>query len=218
MENQPTLRPQVSIFGYGSLMNKESTLKTLPSASNFAPAILQGYQRAFHLVSISGLRSGRANLDTKEMAALSIYPAGDDQFVYGCVFDIEEADLVDYFDREHRYKPMQVTVKLINASYKEAYTVISQTDEEYINKVGNDYYQENITKYYSGRLWDRTDILPMTWYLELVLFAAIDIGHKEWLDSFLNDTLMADLQTTVRTYIYSDDKFSNLTAIISRIA
>ena len=113
--NVQTSNAMVTIFGYGSLMNIQSKLRTMPSATQFRPATLPDYQRVFSLVSISSIRNGLANFETNEIAALAICPiirstpsdsASSKHCVHGILFDIPEDELEAYFDREHRYKLM----------------------------------------------------------------------------------------------------------------
>ena len=147
----------ISIFGYGSLMNVVSAKRTMPNATNFRPGELCGYTRCYNLVSISGIKSGLVNLDTKEMAALSIRKVDnstviDDETndisprVSGIIFDIPEDESIPYFEREHRYKPVQINVteseshRVINV-----WSIIEQTDAEYKTSILNSVSQQLIT-------------------------------------------------------------------------
>ena len=155
-----------SIFGYGSLMSYESVLSTMPSATNFRPATLYGYERIFNLVSIGGIKTGKANWETMEVAALALRKSAskcsslrsEKSYVHGCIFDIPIDELLPYFEREHRYLPVEVTVVCYNYYDKEAsvnndnflsldritgndtylttcWTVIEQTDEDYLSSM-----------------------------------------------------------------------------------
>lgn len=172
----------VSIFGYGSLMNQNSAMNTMPSLINFKKAILHGYRREYSLVSISGLKKGEKD---PYIAALAITQSVNDEIVVGCVFDIPENELQPYFEREARYKPIQVEVDVYNMSdlspkTVQAWTVIEQTDEDYKSKLliqGKSYYDEVGIIYPEGKLWGRKDILPMASYFQLVINAAIHLDH-----------------------------------------
>jgi cation transport regulator ChaC len=199
---EPVSPGYVSIFGYGNLMDLASALRTVPSAKNLRKARLDGYTRMYNLVSVGGIKSGIANQDTKEMAALSIvkkYGA----FVLGCVFEIDASEVENYLYREHRYKVCEVDVfdfqndKLIPAT-----TVISQSDEEYYLKLPKESpeYEEMVGRYYTGSLWGRKDILPMKSYMMNCIIAAYRLGSKEWLDNMLDGTLLADTSTSLRVY------------------
>ena len=116
----------VTIFGYGSLMCPDSSRSTMSDAINFRRGALVGYQREFSLVSISGIRSGVADQDTLEIAALSVRPVNNVDCkaiqnsdkctpsssgrVLGVLFDIPSTQLLPYLEREHRYQVLQVEV------------------------------------------------------------------------------------------------------------
>lgn len=209
------MEKKVTIFGYGSLMLKESALSTMPSLSSFRKARLNGFKRSFGLVSAGAISKGTANMETKEIAALSIEP-DPDHFVLGCIFDIPESELKDYFEREHRYKPMQVEVEIFEPSsiISSCYTVVEQTDEEYKLSLGSDWeseYQLRVGQYYQGPLWGRVDIYPLRNYLGYVFHAALDIGGKDWVDNLLDKSYLADKKTPIRQYLVENsDRFSHI--------
>lgn len=56
---------------------------------------------------------GTANLSTLEMAAVTIRQeeaAGLACTIRGCAFDIPQTELASYFEREHRYRPIEVLI------------------------------------------------------------------------------------------------------------
>ncbi|KAJ1426588.1 hypothetical protein B484DRAFT_450649 [Ochromonadaceae sp. CCMP2298] len=146
LDSGPALGPdRVTIFGYGSLMDASSALRTMPAARNFRRGVLRGFHRRYSLVSVSGIRSGNADLNTLEVAALAIRSGvgrggrgcrgcrnsegccggcggckeaedegaetAAEEMVLGVLFDIPCAQLGPYLEREHRYRPMQVSVQ-----------------------------------------------------------------------------------------------------------
>ena len=190
----------VSIFGYGSLMDVESAMRTMPSLTNFRKGILYGYRREYSLVSISGLKNGAVE---PYVAALAIRKVIDstsitttintsttskeNEKVIGCIFDIPECELEAQFIRESRYCRTQVEV----TSYDEynniisdcvlAWTVIAQTDEDYRASLlkDNKLYEHEVGYIYpQGQLWGRSDILPLPFYFDLVLKAANDLDRS----------------------------------------
>lgn len=197
----------VTIFGYGSLMNIESAMRTMPSLTNFRKGILYGYRREYSLVSISGLKNGAVE---PYVAALAIRKVTDtttatissstttsnvNEKVIGCIFDIPECELEAYFIRESRYCRIQVEV----TSYDEcnnivsdcvvAWTVIEQTDEDYRTSLLRDnklYEQEVGYIYPKGQLWGRSDILPLPSYFDLVLHAANDLDRSHGISNIQN--------------------------------
>lgn len=211
----------VTIFGYGSLMNQYSASVTMPSACNFRAAVLHDYARVFSLVSLSGIRTGKVNLDTKEVAALAIRPVAD-SCVKGCLFDVPEAQLEEYMMREHRYKAIKISANILDTTSNtystttDAWTVVEQTDDDYLKKLGGlDEWHRVVGQYYDGSLWERKDILPMRHYLIMCLKATYDLGGEIWLRNFLDEGYLADGSTTIRTYllsnqdIYSEIVYSN---------
>ena len=193
-------------------MDPSSALRTMPSAINFQPAVLYGYQRIYNLVSISGIRSGLSNLDTREMAALSIRKSCDENDrVMGCVFEIPQSDLAAYFDREHRYKPMEVSISILStaadgtcssssSSYSSVWTVIQQSDEEYQRSMSSEEFRERVLQYYDGQLWGRSDIFPMRSYSNDVIAAAYKLGGSTWVENLLLCTRLADEERTLIDY------------------
>lgn len=194
----------ITIFGYGSLMDFKSAAHTMPTARNFRQGTLSNYQRVFSLVSIGRLRAKTANEVSKEMAALSVVHKNG-CVVHGVLFEIPINELDAYLEREHRYHTIEVDIIPDNnkdsATPVRAWTVVSQTDEEYRTKCGSDEeYYSRVGQYYSGILWGRTDIYPLHSYLVTVLVAAFSLGGITLLDHLLDDTLCADLTTTIRQH------------------
>jgi len=197
----------VTIFGYGSLMNIESAMRTMPSLTNFRKGILKGYRREYSLVSVSGLKNGSIE---PYIAALAIRRKNlidnnndnsnnsnaicntNDEKVIGCIFDIPEYELERYFIRESRYCRIQVEVisydkyNNIISDCVLAWTVVEQTDEDYkagLLRDNKSYEQEVGYIYPNGQLWGRSDILPLPSYFELVLHAANDLDSSHGISS-----------------------------------
>jgi len=212
----------VSIFGYGSLMNIDSAIKTMPSLSNFRLAKLIGYKRIFSLFAVVRLIKGDVDINDIENAGLAIRPNKEEEninnTVFGCVFDILEDELPSYFEREKIYKVKKVPIMTCDFENVTAYTVIEQTDEEYINSFGEQNYDSQIGKYYSGSIWHRKDILPAKKYFEMVCTTAINNQNIELLKNFLDETYLANEITTIREYIFSNkDKYYELICKIIKI-
>ena len=194
----------VTVFGYGSLMDVQSCRKTLPAANNFRKGELCNYRRSYNLVSIGGLKSGRGNLSTLEVAALSIFPCAQST-VLGCLFDIPADELGPYLEREHRYRAVQLEVRDESSPNGTAlaWTVVEQTDTDYAQKVaaeGLD-WEERVGKYYRGQLWGRRDVLPMRGYMGMCVLAANFLGGMEFVNNMLDYTVLADGTTTLRAYL-----------------
>ncbi len=212
----------VSIFGYGSLMSIDSAIKTMPSLSNFRLAKLIGYKRIFSLFAVDRLIKGYTSVNDIENAGLAIRPNKEEEninnTVFGCVFDILEDELPSYFEREKIYKVKKVPVITCDFENVTAYTVIEQTDEEYINTLGKTEYDFQVGKYYSGSIWQRKDILPAKKYFEMVCTAAINTRNIELLKNFLDETYLSDEITTIREYLFSNEnKYYDLICKIIKI-
>ena len=135
----------ISIFGYGSLMNYESVLKTMPNAVNHRLGSLSGYERVFSIISVGRIKAGLANWDTMEVAALAIRPVHNvavaaNAVVRGCIFEIPPEELAALKEREQRYKLAQLSVtdhskppaeRGGKASTTLCYVVLEQSNEEY---------------------------------------------------------------------------------------
>lgn len=214
----------VTIFGVGSLMDVQSTHNTMPSASNFRKGILPHHRRVYSLVSIGGIKSGRAILETNEAAALSARPVHN-SFIKGIVFDIPEGEFPAYLEREHRYRIESIPVLEIPLLQKEhcgesietilkqdfkpvnAFVCLEQTDEEYISSLpgGQEEWNDRVRSHYpDGRLWGRADILPMPRYMTAVMVAASTLG-EEWLKDAVDNTYLVDGITSLRKYV--QDRF-----------
>ena len=196
-------------------MTYQSVLMTMPHALNHRFATLYDYERVFDLVSISGIRTQKANLDTLEMAALSIHPQPHAK-VHGVCFDIPEEELDAYKEREHRYIVKEVLVEEdlnvsdSNTERKDtndksttmttAYTVVQNTDENYFREMPLQEKYERIEQYYNGSLWSRTDIVPLRQYLVNCVIAANAID--ELLETCQNkdkdkeDVKISDIETS----------------------
>lgn len=206
----------LSIFGYGSLMTYSSVLRTMPNAVHHRGGTLQGYSRTFSLVSISGVRSGTADFDTLEVAALGVRPCSSpDAVVRGVLFDIPEDEFAAFVEREHRYRVLKLPVIDADAYAKdsdgivEAWVVVEQTDEQYRGTMSSDEYESRVGRYYSGQLWGRPDIKPMREYLSNCIIAAdavdTELGQHDnaHLTNFLDECLLANGATSIREYVFA---------------
>ena len=207
----------------GSLMSVTSSLRTMPSATCFRPAILYDYERIFNLVSVSGIRTGLANWNTMEVSALAIRPCIG-SLVRGVCFEIPENELASYFDREHRYLAKRVCVSIddnleqLDGSSmspqfvsKSCWTVIEQTDETYRASMDATEWHERVGQYYDGVLWGRDGVLPMREYLRMCLNAAWELGGRLWLHNMLDEARLGDGSTTIRDYVLQhSERFEDL--------
>ena len=201
-----TVAASQTIFGYGSLMEEPSVLRTCPSATHHRPGMLEGWRRVFSLVSISGTRNGAADHSTGEVAALAIKPAAGHR-VNGVLFDIPLEELDAYKVREARYKFVKVRVTDAQSTVDDVLVCVEQTDAEYRATMPNDVYEEHVGQFYQGQLWGRPDILPQRQYLVKCIEAAtgMDGGGTSgkgpvYTRNLLEGCVLTD-GSTVRDYI-----------------
>lgn len=204
--------PKVSVFGYGSLMDESSALRTMSSMSNFRQGTLLNHVRVFTLASLSGIKMFS---DTKEFALMAIRPA-DTFCVKGSIFDIEAGQLESYFRREFPYKPQKVVVQVDSSHTCECWTVLENSDDEYTSKFTveqHEWFQRN----YHGSMWGRTDIFPMRDYLNRVIAAAHSLGGDDWMENILHETILAD-GSTLKHYLQTyPSRFNYLLATFPSI-
>ena len=208
-------------------MSVTSSLRTMPSATCFRPAILHDYERIFNLVSVSGIRTGLADWNTMEVSALAIRP-NTGSIVRGVCFYIPENELASYFDREHRYLAKRVCVTIDDnleqlhdnsipspLVSKSCWTVIEQTDEIYRASIDTTEWHDRVGQYYQGVLWGRDGILPMREYLRMCLNAAWELGGLLWLNNMLDEGRLADGCTSIREYVQRHpERFEDLIPLL----
>ena len=97
----------ITLFGYGSLMNKESLKQTIPNATNFRPAKLFGFIRVFNFPSPFRL----SEIDGKPCAVLNIEKSEWNEYINGICFDINDKDLQKFMEREKGYELVKVNVE-----------------------------------------------------------------------------------------------------------
>ena len=106
-----TLRMDLYVFGYGSLMNPMSLARTLPREHTFHPATLPGYKR-------------RMNLRYKDHLFLNIVPR-EDSAVDGLLIPVNENELETLKIREQGYDCVDVTELLKHMVMGTAYAFIA---------------------------------------------------------------------------------------------
>lgn len=192
-------------------MNQASTIRTMPSATNLRTGILQDYQRLFNLVSIAGIKTGSANWETLEVAALAIRNSPG-SIVNGCLFDIPTSELDSYFEREHRYKRLSVMAYDPSCQCDiSCWTVVENSDEDYKNSMDKEEFDRRIRQYYDGQLWGRSDILPMRDYAAMSVIAAYRLGAEEWLRNILEETILSSGNCTLLEHIMGNrERFESI--------
>lgn len=99
------------VFGYGSLMNSESLLSTVPNATDIRPAVIKGFTRDFSVWDEVGWVSTNLDVSDKPFCALDIHATDDvEALVNGVVFALPDEDLPKLLVREHDYTTIKTTV------------------------------------------------------------------------------------------------------------
>ena len=98
------------IFGYGSLINKQSLLRTAPDATDIRPCYLKGFRRAFNLWNPKGWQKANLDLAGIPYCAVDISETSDTEAkVNGVLFTVHNDDLIELVKREYEYKLIEST-------------------------------------------------------------------------------------------------------------
>ena len=87
-------------------------------------------------------------------------------------------------------------------------------DLDYRASMSEDEWTSRIGQYYSGRLWDRKDILPMRAYLTKCISSAYLLGGDIWLQSMM-DSSLADGRSVAEYVKTHPERFPEITEILS---
>ena len=91
----------VKIFGYGSLVNEYSLLRTSPDATEIKTVYIKGFRRSFNLLT----SKSHGPLIDQPYCVLDVEKSAGDN-VCGIVFTITKS-LKELKDREHKYQPIE---------------------------------------------------------------------------------------------------------------
>ncbi|MFC6669300.1 gamma-glutamylcyclotransferase family protein [Marinobacterium aestuariivivens] len=190
----------IRVFGYGSLLSEGSARETVPGLERFRLVRVPGYRRIFNKVGVVFFSRHRADPASLEIASCSTEPAPGCEIICSA-FDCPEADFEALYEREHRFRWIEVEAREADGSIRPGRICTRYSDEEYrLNKcITEAEYQRRVGQYYPGRLW-RDDILPFPRYLRFCLQAAASQG-PEVLDNFLDSSFLADGRTRLRHYL-----------------
>jgi hypothetical protein len=87
-------------------------------------------------------------------------------------------------------------------------------DLDYRASMSEDEWTSRIGQYYSGRLWDRKDILPMRAYLTKCISSAYLLGGDIWLQSMM-DSSLADGRSVAEYVNAHPERFHEISEILS---
>lgn len=182
---------KVLLFGYGSLMNKQSASCNIKSEAiaTMEPAIAFGVKRIFNYQAKKTDHWG-LDLDRKEKAMLNLVPSWDiKSAINGVVIEIDQEDLASLIKREVGYDLVPILVASWNSiigedphiDIKVAYTFVAPHEAR------------------EGVLYTSTQYYPVTNYLLAVQEGAYDYGSL-FFDFWNTTTFLADGKTTIKDW------------------
>ena len=203
----------ITILGFGSLLSERSSRMTFPLLQNFRLGRVSNYRRVFgHPASIFFQR-GIANRETLEMSSLSAEYVGDENVSFVCtVFEVPNTDMmeggvpsIDFLEREEEFDIITVPYTDLHSGEEKQGGILCtrSSDEQYISRWGVERFNKNYGQYGVDSLWGWTlesGLLPCATYLRHCILAAKANG-PECYESFLNETLLCDRKTTIRSYL-----------------
>lgn len=200
-----------TIIGYGSLLSEKSARTTFPDLINFRRGRVRNYRRVFGHPGSIFFRNGIADLPTLQIAAVDAeYDPGNPGFVVSA-FDIPNKEGTDqpsraFQKREAVYDFAKVPLLSLDGterSENEGWISVRSTDHRYIEKWGNERFQNQFVNYGVHTIWNwppDSGMLPCAVYLRHCYLAAKS-GGLECLESFLDETFLNDRMTTIRWYL-----------------
>ncbi len=97
---------KIKIFGYGSLINKDSLLKTIPEFSNFFPAKVEGFVRVFNICDKKFVANPKF-----PKCVLNVEKSEGNFCINGVCFEVDSSYFDRLVEREEGYELVKVEVK-----------------------------------------------------------------------------------------------------------
>lgn len=95
-------------FGYGSLINTESLLATVPDARNVRPGYIKGFRRDFSIWDPIGWTQTNLDVAGEPFCGLDVMRESNQEArVNGVVFELSEGSLSALIEREREYEVIQ---------------------------------------------------------------------------------------------------------------
>ncbi|GAA0693226.1 hypothetical protein GCM10009104_20650 [Marinobacterium maritimum] len=182
----------ISVVGFGSLLSEESARETVPALDNYRLVRVPGYRRVFDKVGVVFISRHGESPDSLELASCST-EADPSCEIIAAQFECSEADFLQLYEREHRYRWVEVETwhcQTGETTLGRMCTGYSDLDYRLNKCVTEEEYHRRVGQYYQGVLW-RQDILPNPRYLGFCLQAAASQGAAV-LDNFLDSSFTAD--------------------------
>jgi cation transport regulator ChaC len=201
----------VTVLGYGSLLSETSSRLTCPELTKFRLGRVSGFRRVFAQPASTFFKYGIALKDTLEFACVSAEYCTDGAGFVVSVFDIPAKKMLDgvpqrLLEREASYEVIEVDFQDFSKDQgvlSKGLLSVRSTDEVYIERWGQDRFNEQFLKYGIETLWgwsETSGIRPCPVYLRHCYLAAKSMGEL-CLNSFLDECCLIDRTTTIRQYL-----------------
>uniref|UniRef100_A0A7S0RCX3 Gamma-glutamylcyclotransferase n=1 Tax=Pyramimonas obovata TaxID=1411642 RepID=A0A7S0RCX3_9CHLO len=208
----------ISVLGFGSLLSERSSRYTAPNLKDFRVVRVRGWRRVFAHCAPIFFERGIARLDTREMSSLSTEKCEGASFI-ATMFEIPMEDYPALEQREAEFILAPVFAETLDGTPLSSAAILCtrSTDEAYrrvyCKEMNGACAQETpegdcacvactLSRFGVDKIW-RNDILPCRTYLRHCVLAAQGLGEAAYED-FLDNTFLADRQTTIRTHLDAD--------------
>ena len=190
----------ITVLGYGSLLSEQSARDSAANLRNFRPVVVQDFIRIFNKVGIYLFREKIVSESDLEIAVCCARAKQNSQ-LHCSAFDCTDDDFAKIFNREHRYKWLEIEYLDSNGNKGLGQLATEWNDHEYLHNrcESSSEYELRVGQYYKGKIW-RSDILPHPNYLKFCLIAAKNLG-PDIEKNFANNSFLADGKTTIGEYL-----------------
>ncbi|CAM9184644.1 unnamed protein product, partial [Ectocarpus fasciculatus] len=196
----------ITILGFGSLLSEASARGSFPELRNFREVTVRGYRRTFQHPAFVFFERGIADPSTKRFSSLS---AHHDETALGSsfiavAFEIEPFSKAEWLRREEEFTFHVCEYEGQSGAGGVGIMCCSApSDQVYVNRWGSEKYKEKLVQYDLPGIWGldmNKDIKPCSVYLRHCVLAA-QRRSAECYASFLDQTFLADMTTTIRVYL-----------------
>lgn len=190
----------ITVFGFGSLLSKRSAQESIPNLQKFRLVTLPGYRRIFNKVGVVFFERYQVAQADREIASCATRFDGVTSLDCAA-FECSEADFLTLYEREHRYRWIEVEAIEDNGERVNGRICTECSDDHYrLNKCITDTeYHRRVGQHYDGNIW-RDDILPFPTYLRHCLNAVREQGETVY-QRFLHTSYLADNRTSIAQYL-----------------
>lgn len=203
----------LTILGFGSLLSERSSRTTFPNLQHFRLGLLVDFRRVFAHPADIFFQRGIANFETGEMSSLSVEPCPGHSCVVS-VFEVPNKDMMEDGIPSRAFLEREAEFDIVTSAFfeiddlhrdnpKEGIVCKRSTDQAYIQRWGQEHFDERYRKYGIETIWNwstDSNLRPCAVYLRHCFLAAKGMG-EECLTSFLDDTYLVDRKTSVRQYL-----------------